>query len=491
MDRITFGQLFHALPSPHMILDRDLRYAAANPAYEKATGRTESELLGLKVFDAFPNEGEAGERLLSSLRRVIKTGKPDTLAYIHYAIARPERLGGGTEDRYWTAVHTPLFDDAGEVIFVLQNTVDITEIVKLREASVVPFRIMPGEVDLVQRAREAEALVADDQSTREGQMDFRRLFDDAPGMVAVLQGPLHLCTFANEVYRRFVGQRDLLGVPVRDAFPELQGQGFFELLDGVLDTGEPVEMRGKRIRLVRERGSPPEECFLDLSYRPIHDRGGRVTGVFLQASDQTDSVRANERQRLLLDELNHRVKNTLSSVQSIARQSFRGDYDPAIAQATFDARVQALSKAHDVLSDRHWEAAELRTVLMQELSIYEGDRILASGPSTPLVPRAVIAFAMVFHELASNAVKYGSLSRPDGALQVSWRRPADSDRLEIEWRESAHGAAVDVEPAFGLKMLRRIVTGELDGRLDLAFRPDGLICRIDVPLSEVEDFAAG
>lgn len=474
-----------------MILDLDLKYTAANPAYEKAVGRPEADLLGVHVSVAFPNEGEAGERVLSSLRRVIKTGQPDTLAYIHYAIERPISQGGGLEDRYWTAVHTPLFDESGAVLFVLQNTVDITEIVRLREAAVVPFRILPGEVALVQRAREAEALIADDQSARDAQMDFRRLFENAPGMVAVLQGPEHLFTFANEVYRRYVGNRDLLGMAARDAFPELQGQGFYEMLDGVFQTGLPVEVRARRIHIVRRYGSPPEECFIDLSYRPIHDRLGNVTGIFVQASDQTDSVRANERQRLLLDELNHRVKNTLSSVQSIARQSFRGNYDPATAQATFDARVRALSKAHDVLSDRHWEAAELHTVLMQELSIYEGDRITAAGAPTHLRPRAVIAFAMVFHELGSNAAKYGALSRPDGSLRVSWDRPAGGDCLRVEWRESAEGSAVDIEPAFGLKMLRRIITGELDGDLDLAFEPGGLICRIEVPVNEVEDFAGG
>ena len=87
-----------------MILDRDLRYAAANPAYEAAVGVAEADLLGREIMEAFPNDGDAGRRLVASLRSVISSGKPDTLAYIHYAIPRAEHLGGGIEDRYWTAV---------------------------------------------------------------------------------------------------------------------------------------------------------------------------------------------------------------------------------------------------------------------------------------------------------------------------------------------------------------------------------------------------
>lgn len=474
-----------------MILDRELRYAAANPAYEAAVSKGEDELVGRNILEAFPNEGEAGRRLLASLNRVLSTGKPDTLAYIHYAIPRPEHLGGGTEDRYWSAVHSPLFDADGEVIFILQNTADITEMVRLREAAAVPFRMFPGEFELVQRAREAEAAV--DRSDRDGETDFRRLFEEAPGMVAVLQGPEHVFTFANDMYRRFVGTRDLVGLKVRAALPELEGQGFFEMLDAVYMTGMPTGGRSVRVMMAHDEGEAPSESFLDFSYRPIRNGRGEVSGVFVQATDQTDNVRATDRQRLLVDELNHRVKNTLSSVQSIARQSFRGDYDSTVAQATFDARVQALSRAHDVLSDRHWESAELRPVLLQELAIYDRARVALTGPPVRLRPKAVIALAMVFHELASNAAKYGALSLESGELKVSWTLVGErgDERLSLTWREAGAKVPDAVVPGFGLKMLRRIITGELDGSLDLAFEPSGLICRLDVPLTEIEDIAGG
>ncbi len=471
-----------------MLLDRELRYVAANPAYETAVMRRQSELLGRRIDEAFPNPGASGKRLISSLLSVIETGRPDTLAYIPYEIPVPGAQGCEFETRYWTAVHSPLLDEKGEVLFVLQNTVDISELVKLREAATVPFRILPGELELIQRAREAEEAY---RSVRDTSAAFRRLFENAPGMVAVLQGERHVFTFANEAYQRFIG-RPVLGMPMREALPEMEGQGVFEMLDEVFYEGRVRVLQGYRLLLRRQGDQPMEETFLDFSYHPIQEASGTITGIFVQAYERTGEILFQQRQRLLLDELNHRVKNTLSTVQSIARQSFRGVQDPALAQQAFDSRIQALSKAHDVLSDRHWESAELTDILMQELAVYGAERVTASGALTQLKPKAAIAFAMVFHELSSNASKYGGLATPGGAVSVVWSRSSGPDgRLLVEWTEAGFDTGeLALVPGFGLRMLQRIITGELDGTLELAFRRDGLICRIEVPLMEVETVAS-
>jgi PAS domain S-box-containing protein len=487
MDRLSFRQLFRALPGPHMMLDRDLRYAAANHAYEIAVGRSEEQLLGLRVDEAFPNSDESGRRLIASLEQVIETGEPDVLAYIPYAIAMEENGETRMVERVWTAVHTPLFSDEGEVLYILQNTVDVTELVKLRESTSVPFRILPGELELVQRAREADEVA---RQSRDNTTDFRRLFENAPGMIAVLHGPNHVFTYANEAFARFVGY-NVVARGVREALPEMAGQGLLSILEETFRTGRAFIEEAKRVVLGRSRGIC--EAYLDISFHPIRDRTGRITGVFVQAYDRTDSVLHEQRQRLLLDELNHRVKNTLSTVQSIARQSLRGGHSPAVAQATFDSRIRALSKAHDVLSDRHWESAELNAILAQELAVYGAHRVTAHGTLTRLRPKAAIALAMVLHELASNAAKYGALSVMDGELNVSWRHSDGQGRavLQIEWCESGLVTdGLELAEGFGIRMLHRIISGELDGRLDLAIRPEELIWRIEVPLSEVEAVAS-
>src|SRR5690606_9212087 len=123
MTTIDFAQVFDALPSPYMLLDRNFCFVAANPAYCETTGRHVDDLLGSGLFDLFPNAGEAGRRLRASFERVLAEGESDTLAYLNYPIPGPD---GTMEERYWTAVHTPIKDAEGRVAYVLQNTVDVT-----------------------------------------------------------------------------------------------------------------------------------------------------------------------------------------------------------------------------------------------------------------------------------------------------------------------------------------------------------------------------
>lgn len=485
MDRVSFHQLFEALPSPHMVLDRNLRLVAANAAYERAVMSPKENFVGRELFEVFPSEPANQNRLRVSINKVIETGEPDTIAYIRYSIPRPVERGGGVEERYWTAVHAPLVDESGTVIFVLQNTVDITELVRLRETASMPFDALPGEVELVQRAREAEAAYS---VAREEGTTFERLFRQAPGIVAVLHGPDHVFTFVNDAYRTLVGDRDYEGQSILEIIPELRGQSFVRLLDEVFHQGVVHDGAASRILLRRQPGGPVEEVFVDFSFHPIRNRSGEVTGVFVQGTDRTDNVRFEQRQRLLLDELNHRVKNTLSSVQSMARQSFKQGTDLPRAQAAFESRIQALSKAHDALSDRHWVAVDLRTIALQELSAFGPLRASADGPLVRLSPKAAIAFAMVFHELASNAVKYGSLAGDAGEVIVRWTRAeTERDRISIEWREVGTAPGQTIKPGFGTRMLERIVSGELEGELDLALGEAGLVCRIDVAITEIED----
>ncbi|MBB3998112.1 sensor histidine kinase [Aureimonas pseudogalii] len=482
MDRISFHQLFSALPSPHMIVDRDLIFSAVNRAYEEVTMQTGENLVGRNLFDAFPNDGESGRRVRSSLDRVFQTAEPDTLAYVEYEIPIAGDPKGGFETRYWTAVHTPLLDERGEVAFVLQNTVDITEMVRLRAAASLPFQAFPGELELVQRAREAEEAY---QDTLKQTDEFRRIFDQAPGMVALLQGPRHIFTFANEAYRTFVGGREILGLSLVQALPEIKGQGIEAAFDDVYRTGKARIAHDQRV-LIADAGGTLREAFVDFSYHPIRTRDGEISGIFVQSYDRTQSVRALQQQRLLIDELNHRVKNTLSTVQSLARRSFRTNEDREDARRVFEARILALSNAHNLLSEQRWESADLRTILQLELGAFGDERFVVDGPSIPLTPRAAIALAMVFHELASNAVKYGGLSQAGGGLSIHWK--VTDGRLVFQWEETGlPGDAQEPRPGFGMRMLERIVTGELEGNLMVDFRADRLTWRFDIKRTEVED----
>lgn len=475
MSSIDFERVYQALPSPYMLLDRELRYVAANPAYIKATQSYSSfeQLRGRNVFDAFPAPGERGERLRASLEGVLATGEPDTLAYIPYPIRLPD---GSIYESYWTAVHTPIHDESGEVAFILQNTVDVTEFARLREQATLPFTSLGATTSLIERTREAEAAAA----------DFRRLFQQAPGFFAVMSGPDHIFTFTSDAYQRLIGGRAVIGKPLREALPEVIEQGFVDLLDSVYRDGKSHSAEGARVLLDNEPGKPPRETFLDFSYDPIRSAEGEITGVFVQGMDRTESFRAQQRQRLLIDELNHRVKNALATVQSIAAQTLRSTTDMAEARKAFEARLVALSKAHSMLSERSWDDTEIGQLVRQELGAYDAGQLEIAGPERMLNAKATIALALLFHELATNAAKHGALSTSAGRLSIVWHEDAWGS-LVIEWTESGGPpVAPPARKGFGTRMLNTVIVGELGGVLDARYDPVGFRAVLTIPSSAFE-----
>lgn len=483
---IDYERLFATLPSPHMVLDRDFNFVAVNPAYERVTMRRKDELLGRNLFDLFPNPGESGRRLRASLQHVLDTGQSDTLAFIPYDIPVPEELGGGMEQRFWTAVHLPLPDASGRVTHVMQNTVDVTDIARLRQAASQPFSSFAlGETRLLERAREAEE---QHKALLEESGEFRRLFQQAPGFFAVLSGPDHVFTFANDAYLRLVG-RPVIGMSVAQALPEVVQQGFVQMLDEVYKTGKPA---GGAAILVKLKRSPDEEVsdvYLDFSYDAIRNRDGSIAGVFVQGMDRTEAVIAQRRQHLLLDELNHRVKNTLATVQSIAAQTLRSATDLASARSDFAARIQALSNAHSLLSAKEWSSTSLSDLLAQEFSAYGTTRFVLDGPDVTVPSRSTIAVALVVHELTTNAAKYGALSSPDGKVKVIWRRGGDGG-LTIEWTErDGPPAQTPTRRGFGSRMIERVIAGELDGTFEAEYGPRGFACRLAIAPAALHDEA--
>jgi PAS domain S-box-containing protein len=226
---------------------------------------------------------------------------------------------------------------------------------------------------------------------------------------------------------------------------------------------------------------------------PVRDSDGRFLYGVRVVQDITERKAAEERQKLLIDELNHRVKNTLATVQSLATQTSRGAPTPDKFRHAFEGRLIALSKAHDQLTARHWESADLREILRAAIAPYvsaAAEQVVMRGEDLTLRPRATLSLAMVFHELITNAAKYGALSVPTGRIHVEWdvRPSAGPDpQLHVEWREE--GGPPVIPPArrgFGSKFIKGSIASELGGRAKLDFATAGLHCRIDIPLSAIE-----
>lgn len=219
---------------------------------------------------------------------------------------------------------------------------------------------------------------------------------------------------------------------------------------------------------------------------PVRGGDGRLLYVVRVVQDITERKAAERRQKLLIDELNHRVKNTLATVQSLASQSARGAPTPEEFREAFEGRLVALSKAHDQLTMHHWESADLRELLSGSLAPYGGaDRVTLRGEDLVLRPRAVLSLAMVFHELTTNAAKYGALSVPGGSVEICWQPVAGADTalLRIDWIEQGGPPVVaPTRRSFGSKLIEGSIAAEYGGSGRLTFDPAGLRCEILMPL---------
>lgn len=248
--------------------------------------------------------------------------------------------------------------------------------------------------------------------------------------------------------------------------------------------------------------TPQDETrWLLMRGRAAYDELGAAMKMAGLSLDITERKLAEQRQQALLDELNHRVKNTLATVQSIAMQTSRITDDAATFESAFLARIGALAKAHDLLTSVAWEGASLIGVIQRILAPYEADdqrgRIGLGGPDVRLGPNAAVSLAMAFHELATNAAKYGALSTAHGHVEVSWvvdrsaERPHEALALEIDWRETG-GPAVTVPTrrGFGSRFVEKALAREFDGACELIFQPGGLHCHMRLPLSQKLQLAA-
>jgi two-component sensor histidine kinase len=222
---------------------------------------------------------------------------------------------------------------------------------------------------------------------------------------------------------------------------------------------------------------------------PLHDAKGHLIGAINMLVDITDRKQAENRQKVLIDELNHRVKNTLATVQSLASQTARHAENPRDFVDKFQARLMALARAHDLLTKRHWECAPLGSLAEEVLAPLAGaaqGQVTIEGPAIDLSPRAALSLTMALSELGVNAAKYGALSSAEGTLSVRWhlQQELGATQLSLQWQE--RGGPLVTPPTrrgFGTRLMERCVETDLGGTFDLVFDPSGVCCRVVVPVA--------
>ena len=254
----------------------------------------------------------------------------------------------------------------------------------------------------------------------------------------------------------------------------------FEVWGRSIATGKPydiehrVKQRDGSFRWARSRAYPR------------HNDAGDICLWYGTTEDIHERKLGEERQRLLINELNHRVKNTLATVQAIAFQTMKGDFSLPEARTRFETRLQALSRAHNLLTERNWEGASLHRVVADATAHLAGerDRFVVEGEEVWVAPRSALALSLALHELGTNAAKYGALSTHEGEVRISWI-VADG-RLTLIWQE-AGGPEVKVPAGrgFGSRLIERGLGNDLGGTARLAFDPQGVRCTIEASLEAI------
>ena len=317
---------------------------------------------------------------------------------------------------------------------------------------------------------------------------LRQMFEQSPGFMAVLRGPDHVFELANASYRQLVGGRDLIGKPVREVIPEIEGQGYFELLDKVLRTGKPHVGRRMPLVLQANADAPQKQLFVDFVYAPIVEASGEISGIFVEGFDITDHMRAEDHLRLINDELKHRVKNTLTVVSAIASQTLRGTGNE-IPLKKFQARLGAFANAHDSLTNANWVAAAVHDVIEGALAPHQTGKgqFSMSGADIVIGVKQALSLALAIHELATNAIKYGALSTDAGRVEISWseRPELGVQTFHFLWQEIG-GPPVQMPSrrGFGSQLIERVLTSDF-GKVKVRYEPEGLICTLTAPMDHI------
>ena len=302
------------------------------------------------------------------------------------------------------------------------------------------------------------------------------LYETAPVGMALID---RNCRFL-KVNQRFadLGARDVdshLGRSIRDIHPMLADR-MEGCIAEVFERGREITNVDVTVRLEGGRG----QDFL-IDFYP-YDEDGEASAVGVIVKEVTEVKRLEREARRLMDELQHRVKNTLATVLSIVNQTVKTKGDKDALVDTLKKRIGALAATHDLLTQADWRSVPLQTIIEAELRPFDHkDRIVLRGPMVMLPPKHALTITLTLHELATNAAKYGAIAHPNGKLEVDWSVNVDEagQRLTLHWTETGVPVAKkSPRDSFGAKLIRNAVKHDLRGESDYRLADDGVKCTV-------------
>lgn len=436
---LTVTNMLLQSPVPIVLLWGEEGIMIYNDAYSVFAGSRHPELLGLKVREGWDEVADFNDTVM----RAGLSGR--TLAYRDQELTLTRN---GQPAPVWMNLdYSPVYDETGVPAGVIAIVVETTDRVKAERAlrsSEERFRAFTTATsDVVYR-------MSADWKTMQ-QLHGRGLLDDTDSPRASWQ----------ETYLR---QEDI---------PEIQG-----VIDEAVRSGSVFEYEH------RVRQSDGGIGWALSRAVPILDANGQIEEWFGTATDTTEKRRDQERMRLVVNELNHRVKNNLAMIQAIALQTFRNLAGSTSALKSFDDRVMALGHANDLLTGEKWTGASLRAAIEQAVKPQAPDKRFGfTGIDVMLSPKTALALTMSIHELATNALKYGAWSNNGGKVEVSCYGYEGDDgrpRFRLVWQEDGGPTVVPPQRlGFGSRLIKRGLAGEISGTVDIKFNPQGLTCIVD------------
>jgi PAS domain S-box-containing protein len=356
------------------------------------------------------------------------------------------------------------------------------------ETLAVPLLMPDGSLAQLAISRDVTRRKLNDRLLRDSEHRYKELLQALPAAIYTTDMDGRI-TFYNDAAVAFAGRQPALGeqwcVTWRLYHPDGTPMPHDQCpMAEVLREKRPVRNQ----EAIAERPDGSRLWFMPFP-TPLTDSAGTMTGAINMLVDITARKEAERHHKLMVDELNHRVKNTLATVQSLVAQTARAVDSTDVFREKIEARLFAMSFAHDQLTRRGWNDADLLDLAKAGLAPYQDKgNIVVSGSPTTIAPRAAILLSMVFYELATNAIKFGALASPGGKVELGWTVTGDTTapKLAIAWTESG---GPPVQPrtrhGFGSRLVERGVEIELGGTAALDFAPSGLRCAIEVPMDHV------
>ena len=439
--------ILEGIGQPLYVVDRDWRFVFYNSAAARYFNRPASEMLGRTLWEGLSDRDSVRGRLLSE------------------AMEQRKHVSGET--------------------------------VSLVGGNIVSYSIFPvGEglgvmfYDVSDRRRAEADRDAAEAALRKRTVELETILETIPTAVWF--------TSDRDVHHLVANPRakELLRMPGRSgatlSAPESERPTYRFFKNGIEIATEALPMqraaRGEEVgETLEARFADGERRTLLMRAAPLRDAEGKVQGAVCAAADVTERLRYEDHLKLLVNELNHRVKNTLAIVQSIAALTLK-DTDDTV-RADFEQRLLALSAVHNLLTDANWDGARLLAVTQASLKAHLGglrERISFSGEDFRMRPKSAVAISIALHELGTNALKYGALSSERGSVAVRWT--INGGRFRLTWEEIG-GPPVHPPSSkgFGSRMIERGLAVELQGSAKIDYRPTGVVCAIDAPLSVIQE----